>query len=160
LRSLSYVSRVSLSETFFFLDMGMRILLIEDNITTASFLMRGLKENYFIPDIAYDGREGLYMASNNCYEVIILDVMLPYMNGWELLVQIRQTNNTTPILFLTARDSVDDRVKGLNMGADDYLIKPFAFSELVARINSLLRRKQPQHIGKLQIADLNIDAAK
>ena len=135
----------------------MRILVIEDNITTADYLNQGLKENFFIPDIAHDGQEGLFLVSNNDYEVIILDVMLPILDGWSLIKIIRQNNPNTPVLFLTAKDTVDDRVKGLELGADDYLIKPFAFSELLARIRSLLRRKQPQSSEMIQVADLKLD---
>lgn len=138
----------------------MRILVIEDNLTTADYLSQGLKENYFIPDIAHDGQEGLFLATNNNYDVIILDVMLPLIDGWTLAKKIRQINTNVPILFLTAKDTVDDRVKGLELGADDYLVKPFAFSELLARIRSLLRRKQPHSTQLLKIADLIIDPQK
>ena len=138
----------------------MRILVIEDNFTTADYLNQGLKENYFIPDIAHDGQEGLFLAINNNYDVIILDVMIPHIDGWTLVKKIRQININVPILFLTAKDAVDDRVKGLELGADDYLVKPFAFSELLARIRSLLRRKQPQSNEILTIADLVIDKQK
>lgn len=135
----------------------MRILIIEDNTTTADYLCQGLKENFFLPEVAYDGQEGLFLATHNQYNVIILDVMLPIVDGWSLIKIIRQNNPNTPILFLTARDTVEDRVKGLELGADDYLIKPFAFSELLARIRSLLRRTQPQTTDVLQIADLKLD---
>jgi two-component system copper resistance phosphate regulon response regulator CusR len=138
----------------------MRVLVIEDNLTTADYLAQGLNENYFIPDIARDGQEGLFLATNNNYDVIILDVMLPYIDGWTLVKKIRQININVPILFLTAKDTVDDRVKGLELGADDYLVKPFAFSELLARIRSLLRRKQPHSTEILKIADLIIDTQK
>src|SRR5262249_4208174 len=132
----------------------MRILIIEDNKTTADYLYQGLKENYFIPEVAYDGQEGLFLATNNEYEVIILDIMLPHVDGWTLIKKIRELNTITPVLFLTARDSVDDRVKGLELGADDYLVKPFAFSEHLARVRTIIRRKQPQSSQILQIADL------
>jgi two-component system, OmpR family, copper resistance phosphate regulon response regulator CusR len=135
----------------------MRILVIEDNITTAGYLSQGLKENYFIPEIAYNGQDGLFLATHNDYALIILDVMLPMVDGWTLIKKIRQANANIPVLFLTAKDTVADRVKGLELGADDYLVKPFAFSELLARIRSLLRRKQPQSSDILQIADLKID---
>lgn len=138
----------------------MRILIIEDNPATADYLSQGLKENYFIPDIAPDGQEGLFLATHNEYEVIILDVMIPHIDGWTLVKKIRQMNTRVPILFLTAKDTVDDRVKGLELGADDYLVKPFAFSELLARIRSLLRRKQPHTTDTLTIADLIIDTQK
>lgn len=138
----------------------MRILVIEDNLTTATYLCQGLKENYFIPDIARDGQEGLYLATNNTYDAIILDVMLPYIDGWTLIKKIRQLNTTIPILFLTAKDTVEDRVKGLELGADDYLIKPFSFMELLARIRTLLRRNQPQVKDTLHINELQIDTLK
>jgi two-component system copper resistance phosphate regulon response regulator CusR len=135
----------------------MRILIVEDNRTTADYLSQGLKENYFIPEVAYDGQEGLFLATHNDYAVIILDVMLPLIDGWTLIKKIRENNPHTPVLFLTAKDVVDDRVKGLELGADDYLVKPFAFSELLARIRSLLRRQQPHAPDTLQGADLKID---
>lgn len=138
----------------------MRILIIEDNKTTADYLYKGFKENYYIPDIALNGQDGLFLASNHEYEIIVLDVMLPHIDGWTLVKKIREFNTTTPILFLTAKDTVDDRVKGLELGADDYLIKPFSFTELLARIRSLLRRKQVHTTKILNIADLNIDTNK
>ncbi len=138
----------------------MRILVIEDNRATANYLRQGLKENYFIPDVAYDGQEGLFLATTNSYDAIILDVMLPFLDGWNLIKQFRQINTTIPVLFLTAKDTVDDRVKGLELGADDYLIKPFSFSELLARIRSLLRRKQTHVQEIIEIATLRIDRLK
>ena len=138
----------------------MRILIIEDNQTTADFLSKGLQENYFIPDIAHEGQTGLFLAMQHDYPVIILDVMLPMLDGWEIIKKIREKNQHTQILFLTAKDTVEDRVKGLELGADDYLIKPFAFSELLARIRSLLRRKETQASPLLKIADLEIDVAR
>jgi heavy metal response regulator len=137
-----------------------RILVIEDNIKTANYLSMALKENYFLPDIAANGQEGIYLVSQNKYEIIILDVMLPLLDGWEVLKQIRQYNKQTLVLLLTACNNVNERVKGFELGADDYLIKPFAFSELLARIRSLLRRKNPQNSDILQVADLNIDILK
>src|SRR5688572_25364771 len=107
----------------------MRILLIEDNANTTDYLTKGLRENYFIPEVAQNGQDGLFLASNHEYELIVVDVMLPQLDGWTLVKKIRQFNSTTPILFLTARDTVEDRVKGLELGADDYLVKPFSFSE-------------------------------
>lgn len=138
----------------------MRILLVEDNVNTADYLSQGLRENYFIPEVAQNGQDGLFLATNHDYELIVLDVMLPQLDGWTLVQKIRQFNMTTPILFLTARDTVEDRVKGLELGADDYLVKPFSFSEFLARIRSLLRRKQPQQTTHLQIDDLIIDTQK
>jgi len=138
----------------------MRILIVEDNPATANYLKQGLIESHFIPDVALDGQEGLFLINNNEYQAIILDVMLPYIDGWTLIQNIRATNTKTPILFLTAKDRVEDRVKGFELGADDYLIKPFAFSELLARIRSLLRRQQPQMSELLQVGDLQIDTQK
>ena len=138
----------------------MRILIIEDNIATANYLSQGFKENFFIPDVAHNGQDGLFMALTNAYDAIVLDVMLPHMDGWQLVQAFRQKNTVTPVLFLTAKDAVNDRVKGFEFGADDYLIKPFAFSELLARVRSLVRRRQPHAASVLEIADLVIDVQK
>lgn len=138
----------------------MRILIIEDNLTTTHYLAQGLKENYFIPDIASDGQEGLFLATNTNYDLIILDVMLPILDGWTVIKKIREIQPNVPILFLTAKDTIADRVKGLELGADDYLVKPFAFSELLARIRSCLRRREPENQEILQIANLKIDIPK
>lgn len=138
----------------------MRILIIEDNAKTAEYLSQALKENFFIPDIAPNGQEGLYLISNTKYDLIILDVMLPYIDGWTLIKKIREINADIPVIFLTACDKVDDKVKGIELGADDYLVKPFAFSELLVRIRSLLRRCQPRVSDIIEIADLKIDTAK
>jgi two-component system copper resistance phosphate regulon response regulator CusR len=154
------VMRLCYNRRFIWQVGHMRILLIEDNKTTTDYLCQGLRENYFIPDIAHDGQEGLFLATHHDYEVIILDVMLPYIDGWTIVKKIREFNTTTPILFLTAVDAVDDKVKGLELGADDYLTKPFSFTELLARIRSLLRRKQPHVSPIMQIADLKIDTGK
>lgn len=137
-----------------------RILIIEDNNKTADYLFTALQENFYTTDVAKNGQEGLFLSTQNNYEVIILDVMLPLVDGWSVLKKIREHNRHTLILFLTACDSVADRVKGFELGADDYLVKPFAFSELLARIRSLLRRKQPQALNVLEIADLKIDMQK
>jgi len=120
----------------------MRILLVEDDPKTATYLQKGLSENGFIVDLAPNGKEGLFCATNYAYDVVILDIMLPIIDGWNVLSSVREKNKSLPILVLTARDGVFDRVKGLELGADDYLVKPFAFSELLARIFSLLRRGQ------------------
>src|ERR1700756_1251608 len=118
----------------------MRLLVIEDEIRTASHLQKGLRENGFTVDVAYDGREGARLASTGGYSLIVLDVMLPGLDGWSVLDQLRGAGIHTPVLFLTARDKVEDRVKGLETGADDYLIKPYAFSEFLARVRTILRR--------------------
>lgn len=135
----------------------MRILIIEDEAKTASFLKQGLHEQGFIVDCAKTGPEGLSCAFSEHYDMIIMDVMLPQLDGWTIITTIRQRFANLPILFLTACDSVEDRVKGLNLGADDYLIKPFAFAELLARIRTLLRRGEICVPQTISIADLKID---
>jgi len=138
----------------------MRILIIEDEAKTASFLSKGLKENGFSVDIAVNGIDGLSALEQNNYDLAVLDIMLPLLDGWSVLSVIRNKDIQTRILLLTAMDSVEDRVKGLELGADDYLVKPFAFSELLARIRTLLRRGTATEIQKIQCADLEIDAIK
>ncbi len=135
----------------------MRVLLIEDEKKTALALRRGLTENGMQLDLAADGAKGLEQALATPYDIVILDIMLPQMDGWSVLAGLRQAGKQTPVLFLTARDAVRDRVKGLELGADDYLVKPFAFSELLARIHSILRRAQGHSPDILHVADLEID---
>src|SRR5271154_2144555 len=118
----------------------MKVLVIEDEKKTAAFLKKGLTESGFIVDVAEDGESGLHLAKSTNYDLIILDVMLPGRDGWSIMSDLRRSGKQTLSLFLTARDSVDDRVKGLDLGADAYLVKPFAFSELMAQIRSLFRR--------------------
>jgi two-component system, OmpR family, copper resistance phosphate regulon response regulator CusR len=137
-----------------------RILLIEDEKKTAAFLAKGLREAVFSVDIARDGEAGLNAALSTPYDLLIVDVLLPKKDGWAVVAALRQKNIPTPILFLTARDSVLDRVKGLDLGADDYLVKPFAFSELLARVRSLLRRSPTQPEKELRIEDLEIDTRR
>ncbi|MEO8652788.1 MAG: heavy metal response regulator transcription factor [Ramlibacter sp.] len=139
----------------------MKILIIEDEPKTGSYLKRGLAEAGFVTDLESDGRDGAHRAMTESYDVVVLDVMLPGIDGWEVLRQIRAAGNAVPVLFLTARDHVDDRVKGLELGADDYLIKPFAFAELLARVRTLLRRKVVgQPVASLRVADLEVDVPR
>lgn len=137
--------------------MPARILIVEDERKTAAYLQRGLVENGFDVSVTRDGDEGLRQALEDSHDLIILDVMLPERDGWSVLAELRGAENKTPVLFLTARDDVRDRVRGLQMGADDYLVKPFAFSELLARIQSVLRRTAGSQPEAIQIADLDID---
>lgn len=135
----------------------MRILLVEDEIKTGHYLKQGLSEAGFNVDLATDGLLGRDLALTEDYDLIILDVMLPYVTGWDILCSIRENSKKMPVLFLTAKDHVEDRVKGFELGADDYLIKPFAFAELLARVKNLLRRSPPQNDYILQISDLELD---
>lgn len=135
----------------------MRILVVEDEIKTSAFLRKGLRESGFTVDVANDGEEGLNLALSREYDLIILDVMLPGVDGWQIIKKIRGTKRDMPVLFLTARDAVQDRIKGLELGADDYLVKPFAFSELLARIRTILRRGPVRTMELISIADLEID---
>ena len=137
----------------------MRLLLAEDEPRVARFIAKGTREQGYAIDIAADGEEALYKASITDYDLIILDVMMPLKSGFEVCREIRAQGITQPVLMLTARDGVDDRVTGLDCGADDYLCKPFEFKELLARIRALLRRAKEVRPGKLQIDDLVIDTA-
>ncbi len=138
----------------------MRILIVEDEKKTAAYLHKGLTEQGFIVDVSIDGEEGLLFATTVEYDLIILDVMVPLRDGWSVLKELRSSGKQTPVLFLTARDSIDDRVKGLELGADDYLVKPFAFVELLARIRSILRRGPARQADHLGLADLTLDPVR
>ncbi|MFN3769936.1 heavy metal response regulator transcription factor [Ectopseudomonas guguanensis] len=137
----------------------MRILLVEDEVKTADYLRKGLSESGFMVEVALNGLDGQHLAQEFDFDLIILDVMLPGLDGWQLLQVIRRKLDT-PVLFLTARDAVEDRVKGLELGADDYLIKPFSYAELLARVRTLLRRGPAREIEHFQVADLALDLLK
>ena len=136
----------------------MRLLVVEDEAKTGSYLRQGLSEAGFVVSLANNGLDGHHLAMTEHFDLIILDVMLPDVDGWRILQALRQAGKQVPVLFLTARDSIDDRVKGLELGADDYLVKPFAFSELLARVRTLLRRSSvPTQSDLIRIADLVLD---
>jgi len=139
---------------------AMKILIVEDEKKSADYLKKGLQEAGFVADIADNGEDGLHMALRGNYDLALLDIMLPGCDGWQILTEIRRHNLDLPVMFLTARDGVDDRVKGLELGADDYLAKPFAFSELVARLRTILRRGPVRQTEFLTIADLDVDSQK
>ncbi|MGB0066060.1 MAG: heavy metal response regulator transcription factor [Terracidiphilus sp.] len=135
----------------------MKILIVEDEVKTAKFLKKGLSEAGYVVDIAADGLEGLYLALEMDFDLVILDVMLPGQDGWRVLSRLREAGRKALVLMLTARDTVNERVRGFELGADDYLVKPFAFSELLARVRSLLRRPAPRAQETIRMADLEID---
>lgn len=136
----------------------MKILIVEDEAKISEYLKQGLSEAGFVVDLARNGLDGHHLAMNESYELIVLDVMLPDVDGWRILQALREAGSKVPVLFLTAKDSVDDRVKGLDLGADDYLVKPFAFAELLARVRTLLRRGvTPAMETTLKVADLELD---
>jgi two-component system copper resistance phosphate regulon response regulator CusR len=137
----------------------MRLLVVEDEPKTREYLRKGLGESGFTVDVATNGIDGLHLATQENYDLIILDVMLPRVDGWAVIKQLRD-KKSTPVLFLTARDHVEDRVKGLELGGDDYLVKPFAFVELLARIRTLLRRGQVREVEQMSIGDLEIDVIR
>ena len=134
-----------------------RILIVEDEKKIADFIKRGLREEGYSADVAHDGEEGDFMAGTNDYDLIILDIMLPKIDGITLCKRFRQQRITVPVIMLTAKDTIKDKVAGLDSGADDYLTKPFAFEELLARVRALLRKKDGQASTKLQVADLTLD---
>ncbi|MGO4999347.1 heavy metal response regulator transcription factor [Oceanisphaera sp. W20_SRM_FM3] len=136
----------------------MKILIIEDEQKTGDYLQKGLNEAGFVVDLARNGLDGLHLAVTEPYDLIILDVMLPDLNGWRIVEALRDQGRQMPLLFLTAKDSVEDKVRGLELGADDYLVKPFAFAELLARVRTLLRRGSPQGLSnQLEVADLTLN---
>jgi two-component system copper resistance phosphate regulon response regulator CusR len=135
----------------------MKVLIVEDEPKTVAYLKRGLEENGFVADVADDGEDGAHLGQTGSYDLIILDVKLPSRDGWSVIGELRRRQIATPILFLTARDAIHDRVKGLELGADDYLVKPFAFSELLARARSILRRGPARQSPILKVADLELD---
>ena len=145
------------NEKFQYNKNEMRILVVEDEKRLAEVIKKGLVEEGYSVDVAYDGAEGQYMAESASYDLVILDIMLPKKDGVTICQELRIRGINTPILLLTAKDSVEDRVKGLDSGADDYLVKPFAFSELVARVRALLRREALSKASKLQVGNLVMD---
>ncbi len=135
----------------------MRLLIVEDEAKTAAYLRKGLQEHGFLPDVVSDGRDALQMAKSGTYDLAILDILLPGLDGWSVLRDLRSSGSLLPVLLLTALDSIPDRVRGLEMGADDYLVKPFAFSELLARIRTILRRGSSRQPEELSIGDLEMN---
>lgn len=135
----------------------MRILLVEDEERIASFIARGLKESRYVVDVAKDGERGLFLAEVNDYDLLILDIMLPVRDGISLCRELRSKGCDLPILMLSAKDTADDKVRGLNFGADDYLAKPFVFKELLARVQALLRRHKPSQGTILKVSDLELN---
>ncbi len=137
----------------------MRILVVEDELKVAQVLAKGLEADHYDVVVAEPGEDGFFHANSEVFDVLILDLMLPRRNGLEILQTLRQRGLQTPVLILTARDGIEDRVLGLDLGADDYLVKPFAFPELLARIRALLRRGRPADVFRLKAADLEVDTA-
>jgi two-component system copper resistance phosphate regulon response regulator CusR len=136
----------------------MKILIVEDEPKTGDYLQQGLAESGFVVDLARNGVDGLHLAVTGDHDLLVLDVMLPGLNGWQVLETLRRSGKEIPVLFLTARDQVEDRVRGLELGADDYLVKPFAFSEFLARVRTLLRRgRSGMESAALRAADLELD---
>jgi len=138
----------------------MRLLVVEDHPTLARSIANGLRDEGYAVDLTFDGEEGFHMASVNPYDGLVLDVNLPQRDGFSILQSLRRKGSKVPVLFLTARDAVDDRVKGLDLGADDYLVKPFAFEELLARVRAMVRRGHQQPSSVISVGDLEVDTAK
>lgn len=137
----------------------MRILVVEDEVKAADYLRKGLGESGYVVEVAHNGIDGQFLLQESDFDLVILDVMLPGIDGWQL-VQIIRRKSQVPVLFLTARDAVEDRVKGLELGADDYLVKPFSYAELLARVRTLLRRGPPREVEQFQVADLQLDVLR
>ena len=135
----------------------MKVLLVEDDQKTTRYLQKGLGENAFLVDVAHDGDHALLLASTRDYDLILLDVMIPGRDGWAVLAELRRSGRTTPVIFLTARDPIEERVRGLELGADDYLVKPFAFSELMARMRTVLRRGPARSVDLVRVGDLEVN---
>jgi len=135
----------------------MRLLLVEDDPDLSRFIQKGLQEERYAVDVALDGEDGLFLATTNHYDLVILDIMLPKLDGLGVCSKLRAARKTAPVLMLTARESIEDKVTGLDAGADDYLTKPFAFSELLARVRALLRRGNAQPAGRIKALDLELD---
>lgn len=135
----------------------MKILIIEDEKKIAKYLKQGLEENSYTVDIAHNGIDGLHLATHENYDLIVVDIMLPGINGKDVLKQIRNTGIHTPAIFLTAIDSVNDKVNGLDIGADDYIVKPFSFSELLARIRACMRRRTDNYVSNLKTGNVTLD---
>ena len=137
----------------------MKLLIVEDELKTANFLRQGFSEAGFVPSVAADGNSAMRQIESATFDLIVLDIMLPGMDGLEILTWLRAGGRHMPVLILTARDEVSDRVRGLELGADDYLVKPFAFSELLARVRTILRRAPVRGSAMLRVADLELDLA-
>lgn len=137
----------------------MRVLIVEDEKKLAAYIKKGLEENHFAVDVNYDGEDGLFTLNSSEYDLVILDILLPGKNGLEILKEARKNGMNMPILLLTAKDSIEDKVRGLDLGADDYLVKPFSFIELMARVRALIRRGKVSSQTQLTVADLTLDIA-
>lgn len=138
----------------------LKVLVVEDETKAAAYLRKGLTEHGFTVDVAANGRDGLSLAAAGAYDLIVLDVMLPERDGWSVLAALRAADVPTPVLFLTARDAVEDRVKGLELGADDYLVKPFDLGELLARVRALIRRSAGEAANDIALGDVTLDLGR